>query len=315
MVGAPGAPGREAPLRLLTFVAGPDGTPRVGLLQRQSEIIDLAEEARLRGRPAPFDTGDMVELVASGEPGLAFLREVAAAPRGRTLPLDRVRLLAPIHRPRKNVFCVGWNYLEHFAEGEKWRQAKQELPEHPVFFSKSAGAINGPFDPIACDPAVTRQLDWEAELGLVIGRRGKNIAEAQAMGHVFGYTVINDVSARDLQKAHGGQWLKGKSLDGACPMGPALVTADEVDPDDLRVICRVNGVVKQDSSTRHLYFKIPRLLAELSLGLTLEPGDVLSTGTPPGVGFGRTPPEFLAPGDVLETEIVGLGRMRNAIQG
>jgi 2-keto-4-pentenoate hydratase/2-oxohepta-3-ene-1,7-dioic acid hydratase in catechol pathway len=158
-------------------------------------------------------------------------------------------------------------------------------------------------------------MDWEAELGVVIGRKGKNLSEAEAMRHVAGYTVVNDVSARDIQKRHGGQWHKGKSLDGCCPMGPHLVTADEVDPGDLRVVCRVNGVVKQDSSTRFLYFKIPRLLAELSLGLTLEPGDVLATGTPPGVGFARTPPEWLKPGDLLETEIAGVGRLRNPIQG
>jgi 2-keto-4-pentenoate hydratase/2-oxohepta-3-ene-1,7-dioic acid hydratase in catechol pathway len=134
------------------------------------------------------------------------------------------------------------------------------------------------------------------------------------MRHVFGYTVVNDVSARDLQKQHGGQWHKGKSLDGFCPMGPWIATADEVDPSDLRVTSRVNGVVKQDSSTRHLFFKIPRLIAELSLGLTLEPGDVISTGTPSGVGFGRTPPEFMKPGDVLETEIEGLGLLRNRVE-
>ena len=175
--------------------------------------------------------------------------------------------------------------------------------------------MNGPFDPIPYDPKVSQQVDWEVELGVVIGEAGKNVAEADAMRHVFGYTVVNDVSARDLQKQHGGQWHKGKSLDGFCPMGPFLVTADKVDPTDLRVQSRLNGVVKQDSSTRHLYFKIPRLIAELSLGLTLEPGDVLSTGTPPGVGFARTPPEYLQPGDVVETEIVGLGLMRNVVQG
>jgi 2-keto-4-pentenoate hydratase/2-oxohepta-3-ene-1,7-dioic acid hydratase in catechol pathway len=209
---------------------------------------------------------------------------------------------------------VGWNYLEHFKEGEAWRQAKVDLPEHPVFFSKATSAVSGPFDPIPYDPAVSQQVDWEAELGVVVGAPGKNLAEADAMRHVFGYTVVNDVSARDIQKAHGGQWHKGKSLDGFCPMGPFLVTADEVDPADLRIQSRVNGVVKQDSSTRHLYFKIPRLLAELSLGMTLEPGDVLSTGTPSGVGFGRTPPEFMKPGDVLETEIDGLGTMRNRVE-
>jgi len=269
----------------------------------------------LRGDALPFDAGDMVSLIASGEVGLAAVRDLAAAPQSKPLQASSLRILAPIHRPRKNVFCVGWNYLEHFEEGEKFRQTKTDLPDHPVFFSKATNAVNGPFDPIPYDARVSQKMDWEAELALVMGRKGKNIAEADAMRYVFGYTVVNDVSARDLQKGHGGQWLKGKSLDGACPMGPFLVTADEVDPADLRIISRVNGVVKQDSSTRHLYFKIPRLIAELSLGLTLEPGDVLSTGTPPGVGFGRTPPEYLKPGDVVETEIVGLGLMRNLVQG
>ncbi len=300
-------------MRLLTFIPRPGDPARIGLLRPDGDILDVALEVGLTGRALPFDAGDMVSLIASGESGLAALRDLAGAPQSKGLLADRVRFLAPIHRPRKNVFCVGWNYLEHFAEGEKFRQAKTDLPEHPVFFSKATNAVNGPFDPIPFDPRVSDKIDWEAELAVVIGERGKNIPEAEAMRHVFGYTVLNDVSARDLQRGHGGQWLKGKSLDGACPMGPFLVTADEVDPGDLRVLSRVNGVVKQDSSTRHMYFKIPRLLAELSLGLTLEPGDVLSTGTPPGVGFARTPPEYLKPGDVVETEIVGLGAMRNVI--
>jgi 2-keto-4-pentenoate hydratase/2-oxohepta-3-ene-1,7-dioic acid hydratase in catechol pathway len=302
-------------MRLLTFIPRSGEPARIGVLRADGVVLDVAEEARLRGDALPFDAGDMVSLIASGEAGLAAVRDLAAAPPSKPLQASSLRILAPIHRPRKNVFCVGWNYLEHFEEGEKFRQTKTDLPDHPVFFSKATNAVNGPFDPIPYDARVSQKMDWEAELALVMGRKGKNIAEADAMRYVFGYTVVNDVSARDLQKGHGGQWLKGKSLDGACPMGPFLVTADEVDPADLRIISRVNGVVKQDSSTRHLYFKIPRLIAELSLGLTLEPGDVLSTGTPPGVGFGRTPPEYLKPGDVVETEIVGLGLMRNLVQG
>jgi 2-keto-4-pentenoate hydratase/2-oxohepta-3-ene-1,7-dioic acid hydratase in catechol pathway len=301
-------------MRLLTFVPAPGEPPRIGVLCADGAVLDVAREASSRGEALPFDAGDMISFIASGEHGLGVVRDLAAAPRCATLPASGLRFLAPIHRPRKNVFCVGWNYLEHFAEGERFRQSKTDLPEHPVFFSKATNAVNGPFDPIPYDARVSDKMDWEVELAVVIGRRGKNIPEADAMQHVFGYTVVNDVSARDLQRGHGGQWLKGKSLDGACPMGPFLVTADEVDPGDLRVISRVNGAVKQDSSTRHLYFKIPRLIAELSLGLTLDPGDVLSTGTPPGVGFARTPPEYLHPGDVLETEIVGLGLMRNLIQ-
>jgi 2-keto-4-pentenoate hydratase/2-oxohepta-3-ene-1,7-dioic acid hydratase in catechol pathway len=278
-------------------------------------VLDLGEEARLRGHALPFDARDMISLIAAGEPALSAIRDLAAAPRSKGMALARVRLLAPIPRPRKNVFCVGWNYLEHFEEGEKFRQTRTELPAHPVFFSKATSAVNGPYDPIPWDPKVTTHVDWEVELGVVIGKPGKNIPEERGFEHVFGYTVVNDVSARDLQRGHGGQWHKGKSLDGYCPMGPWIATADEVDPADLRVVCRVNGTVKQDSSTRHMYFKIPRLLAELSLGLTLEPGDVLSTGTPSGVGFARTPPEYMKAGDVLETEIVGLGLLRNVVGG
>ncbi len=301
-------------MRLLTFVSRPGDATRLGLLRPEGDVLDLGEEARQRGRALPFDGGDMVSLIASGEAGLAAVRELSESPRSRGLALAGLRLLAPVARPRTNVFCVGWNSLEHFQEGETWRQAKVDLPERPVFFSKATGAVSGPFDPIPYDPRVSQQVDWEVELGVVVGVPGKNIPEAEAMRHVFGYLVVNDVSARDVQKAHGGQWHKGKSLDGFCPMGPWLVTADEVDPGDLRVTCRVNGVVKQDSSTRHLYFKIPRLLAELSLGLTLRSGDVLSTGTPSGVGFARTPPEFLKPGDVVETEVAGLGTMRNQVE-
>ncbi len=300
-------------MRLLTFVPRPGEPPRLGVVLSGGGILDLGEEARRRGATLPFDAGDMISLIAAGGAGLASVRDLAASPRSAALAQESVRLRAPVH-PRKNVFCVGWNYLEHFKEGEAWRQAKVELPEHPVFFSKAVSAVSGPLDPIPYDPKVSREVDWEAELGVVIGAPGKNVSEGDAMRHVFGYLVVNDVSAREIQKQHGGQWHKGKSLDGYCPMGPWITTADEVDPSDLRIGCRVNGVVKQDSRTRHLYFKIPRLIAELSLGLTLEPGDVISTGTPSGVGFGRNPPEFMKPGDVLETEIEGLGLLRNRVE-
>ena len=165
------------------------------------------------------------------------------------------------------------------------------------------------------DPEVNKTLDWEAELGVVIGPGGKNIAEADAMKHVFGYLVVNDVSVRYIQRQHGGQWFKGKSVDGTCPMGPWITTADEVrDPHALRITSRVNGDTKQDSNTSYMYFKIPRIIAELSYGLTLEPGDVISTGTPAGVGHARTPPEFMKAGDVLETEVEGLGLLRNKLE-
>jgi 2-keto-4-pentenoate hydratase/2-oxohepta-3-ene-1,7-dioic acid hydratase in catechol pathway len=290
------------------------GAPAIGLQVDGATVLDVAEAAASAGIALPFDTADMVSLIAAGDAALASLSKLKESSAGRVALAD-VTVMAPIPRPRKNVFCVGWNYLEHFEEGEKIRKSGQELPEHPVFFSKAVTSVTGPYDAIPYDPKVTTRLDWEVELGVIIGRGGKNIAETDAMRHVFGYTVINDVSARELQRSHGGQWHKGKSLDGTCPMGPVIVTADGLDPDDLRVMTRVNGVTKQDSNTRHFYFKIPRIIAELSLGLTLEPGDVISTGTPQGVGFARTPPEYLQPGDLMETEVEGIGVLKNRIGG
>jgi 2-keto-4-pentenoate hydratase/2-oxohepta-3-ene-1,7-dioic acid hydratase in catechol pathway len=294
-------------MRLVTFVPERGARPRVGLV-RGDAVVDLAAA---RPRP-PFDPCDMVALIAAGAAALEWLAAVARKAR-RAVPLSRVRLLAPIPRPRKNVFCVGWNYVEHFEEGRAARPGV-ELPQHPAFFSKPPTTVIGPRDRIRLHAGVTAKLDWEVELGVVIGRRGANIREAGAMQYVFGYTVVNDVTARELQRRHGGQWFKGKSLDGTCPMGPWIVTADALpDPHALRLVCRVNGATKQESNTRWMYFKVPRLLAELSAGLTLEPGDIVATGTPAGVGYARTPPEFLAAGDVLESEIEGIGLLRNRI--
>jgi 2-keto-4-pentenoate hydratase/2-oxohepta-3-ene-1,7-dioic acid hydratase in catechol pathway len=257
----------------------------------------------------------MVALIAGGEPALRQVQQVAAAAPDDGPEVAEVRLLAPIPNPTRNVYAVGWNYLEHFAEGQAIRDTKTEYPEHPVFFTKGVHVVNGPYDPIPFDPKVSTQIDWEGELCVVIGKRGRNIPEAEAMAHVFGYTVINDTTARDVQsKRHGGQWFKGKSLDGHGPMGPWIIPASELDYDDLHIVTRVNGVVKQDATTKQMYFKVPRIIAELSLGLTLEPGDVIATGTPPGVGAARKPPEFMKPGDVMETEIVQIGVLRNVIK-
>jgi len=294
-------------MRLVTFSLLPSGQPRPGILL-DKRIIDIANA--LGDSDA---TASMLGIIRAGAPMLEKLRALAAKKDAVTVALADVKLHAPIPRPAKNVFCVGWNYLEHFEEGAKKLHDDRELPKHPVFFSKVPTAVNGPYDTIPFPSNVSTSMDWEVELGLVVGTGGKDITEADAMRHVFGYTVINDVSIRDVQRRHGNQWHKGKSFDGTCPMGPWIVTADEIDPENLRVACRVNGVTKQDSSTKFLYFKLPRLIAELSAGMTLEPGDILSTGTPPGVGYARTPPEFLKPGDLLETEIEGIGVMRNPV--
>jgi 2-keto-4-pentenoate hydratase/2-oxohepta-3-ene-1,7-dioic acid hydratase in catechol pathway len=295
-------------MKLVTFSPLPSGDPRPGLVVGDKRIVDIPAALG-----ADADTTTMLGIIRAGDTMLARLRELEKKPPAATLALGDVKLHAPIPRPAKNVFCVGWNYLEHFEEGAKKLQDSRELPKWPVFFSKATTAVNGPFDPIPFDAKISTSLDWEVELGMIIGKGGKDIAEGDAMRHVFGYTVINDVTWRDLQRRHGGQWDKGKSLDGTCPMGPWIVTADSIDPNNLRVTCRVNGVVKQDSNTKFLYFKLPRLIGDLSMGQTLEPGDVISTGTPEGVGFARTPPEFMKPGDLLETEIEGIGTLRNPI--
>ena len=301
-------------MRLLSFRPKRGGAARLGLLLASGGVMDIAAAAARARQRLPFDAGDMVSLIAAGRGGLAALRRLAKAYRGRGAAPSTLRLLAPIPRPRKNVFCVGWNYLEHFEEGAKARPQQQEMPQHPTFFTKVPTTVTGPYDAVPLHAGVTEKLDWEVELGVIIGRGGRNIAEGDALRHVYGYTVVNDVSAREVQRRHGQQWFKGKSLDGSCPMGPWIVTADEVpDPQALRVSCRVNGIVKQDSNTRHMYFRIARIIAELSAGLTLEPGDIISTGTPAGVGHARTPPEFMAPGDVLETEVEGIGLLRNRI--
>jgi 2-keto-4-pentenoate hydratase/2-oxohepta-3-ene-1,7-dioic acid hydratase in catechol pathway len=175
--------------------------------------------------------------------------------------------------------------------------------------------MNGPFSPIPFDPKVSTKIDWEGELAVIIGKRGRNLTEANAMDHVFGFSVINDTTARDLQSTrHGGQWFKGKSLDGHGPMGPWIVTRGAINHDNLKLQTRINGVVRQDANTGQMFFKVPTILAELSMGLTLEPGDVIATGTPPGVGNGMKPPMFMKPGDIMETEISGIGVIRNEIR-
>ncbi|HEX3099022.1 MAG TPA: fumarylacetoacetate hydrolase family protein [Usitatibacter sp.] len=295
-------------MKLATFSPLPSGEPRPGLVIDDKRIVDIPAALG-----ADADTASMLGIIRAGAPMLARLRTLAGKPPASTLALADVKLHAPIPRPAKNVFCVGWNYLEHFEEGAKKLQDNRELPKWPVFFSKATTAVTGPFDTVPFDAKISTSLDWEVELGMIIGTGGKDIAEGDAMRHVFGYTVINDVSWRDLQRRHGGQWHKGKSLDGTCPMGPWIVTADSIEPNNLRVTCRVNGVTKQDSNTKFLYFKLPRLIVDLSMGQTLEAGDVISTGTPEGVGFARTPPEFMKPGDLLETEIEGIGTLRNPI--
>jgi 2-keto-4-pentenoate hydratase/2-oxohepta-3-ene-1,7-dioic acid hydratase in catechol pathway len=230
------------------------------------------------------------------------------AEAGLAYPADRVRLHAPIPRPRKNVFCLGQNYAAHAAE------SGNPPPTAPIYFTKPPTTVIGPDDAVPFPQGLTTRLDWEVELGVVIGRGGRDIPEAHALDYVFGYTVFNDVSARDLQYRTA-QWFKGKSLDGSCPMGPVIVTADVIpDPQRLRLQLSVNGVKKQDSNTADMIFSVARIIADLSAGMTLEPGDCISTGTPQGVGDGHKPPEYLKPGDVMEADVERIGVLRNPVR-
>lgn len=255
---------------------------------------------------------DMLSLIGGGTPLLDRVRERLES-EAPAIPIERVTLLAPIPNPRRNVVCLGLNYAEHAKESAEARGREYKQQQHPVFFTKATHTINRPDGVIPFDAAISEQIDWEAELGVIIGRSGKNIPIGHAMEYVFGYTCIDDISARDLQANHS-QFFKGKSLDGACPMGPWIVTADEIsDPQQLRILCRVNGETKQDSNTSHMIFNVPAIISILSRGMTLDAGDIIATGTPSGVGFARKPPEFLKPGDVVEVEIEKIGVLRNRV--
>lgn len=270
------------------------------------------ESVRLPALSEPWPN-DMLQFI---EGGPDLWRRLAAR-LGQvpvTCKLDDVRLLAPIPRPRKNIICLGLNYAEHIQEAFGARGHQAQTPEHLVVFTKAPTTVNGPHSDILVDDAVSAEMDWEVELALVIGVGGRGISKDDALKHVFGYTVVNDVSARDIQMNHK-QFFLGKSLDGACPMGPWIVTADEVpDPQALNLRSWVNGELKQDSNTRQQIFDIVTTISVLSRGMTLEPGDVIATGTPAGVGFARTPPEYLRPGDVVECAVEGIGRLRNPVR-
>ena len=269
---------------------------------------------RLRGEVVEFPPAGPASVLALIEAGPSAWREFAHA-AGPAAPLTAVELLAPIPRPRKNIMCLGWNYADHVQESASARKQQTQPPEHPIVFTKNVTSVTGPYADVPAHAGVTQQLDWEVELGVIIGIGGRDIARERAMTHVFGYTAINDISARDLQFRHK-QYFLGKSLDGACPMGPAIITADEIaDPQKLALRCSVNGVLKQSSNTQHMIFPIAEIIHVLSRGMTLEPGDIIATGTPSGVGFARTPPEFLNPGDVVECEIESIGVLRNRITG
>jgi len=290
-------------MRFATFVAG-SGIRQVGIVSPEGDAV----------RPLRF-------APAEAERGVLAVVSCAAAGRtlpatGDPLPIGEVTLQAPVPRPVRNIFCVGKNYHEHAHEfarsGFDSSAAAGAVPEFPIIFSKVPECVTGPGDAIPIDPDVSSAIDYEAELAVIIGRGGRGISRERALEHVWGYTIVNDVTARDLQGRHK-QWLLGKSQDGFCPMGPWAVTADDISLADAGIRCWVNGELRQDSNVRLLIFDVPTLIATISAGITLQPGDIIATGTPAGVGIGFTPPKYLSPGDVVRVEIGGIGVLENPV--
>jgi len=283
---------------LVTFSDPADAAgPRPGVL-RDGAVVDLGT-----------GYGGLLDIVAGGPAVLAEIadRFGSGAP---TRPLDTVRLHAPL-RPGK-IVGVGLNYVEHVEESSRTLDTAKDLPTRPVLFSKPSTAVVGPGEPILHNGDLTAQLDWECELAVVIGRTARRVRPADALSHVFGYSIVNDISARDQRRA--GQWFFSKGQDSYAPFGPAIRTADEVpDPQRLDLGLKVNGEVKQKGNTAHMLFSVATLIADISSGMTLEPGDVIATGSPQGVGAAQTPPRFLTPGDVVEATIEGIGTLRNPV--
>ncbi len=292
---------------LVTFIEG--GKSRLGILDRaHDEVVDLS-------RVAPGQPPDMLAFIALGESGLAEARRALASRTGR-LPLAQVRLTAPIPKPARNIFCVGKNYREHAQElqaaGLKGGGA-EAIPELPIFFTKATSSVIGSGEPIPAWLDPTNTTDYEGELAMVIGPGGRGIARAEAMRHVYGYTIVNDVTSRALQRRHQ-QWFLGKSLTGYCPVGPFLVTADEFGrPDAQELITTVNGERRQHARLRDLIFDVPAIVEAISAYVPLEPGDLIATGTPAGVGIGFKPPRYLKPGDTVTVSISGIGELTNPV--
>ena len=311
-------------MRLVTFAR--KNQQRVGLMGQQEQIIDLAEVNRryLKGGNPPF-LASMQAFIEGGAKAVQVARKAEKYVASKTADEQRklvtvgalvkpnqARIIAPIPWPRKNVVMLGINYREHVDEGARARELEIKYPEWPVYFTKPATSVIGHLGKVV-NHKVTSKLDWEVELAVVIGKKGRDIPKDKAYDYVFGYTVCLDMTARELQRQHG-QWFKGKSLDTFCPMGPWIVHKSALpDAQQARLICRVNGEVMQDGNTRDMIFDIPTIIESLSAGLTLEPGDIISTGTPSGVGFARMPPLFLKPADKVEGEVEGIGILEVAI--
>ncbi|WP_149541082.1 fumarylacetoacetate hydrolase family protein [Siccirubricoccus phaeus] len=291
--------------KLATFTDA-KGT-RLGAVLEDGRMLDLAA--------AGLAQSDMLALIEAGPAALAAARALAAnPPAAAILSAGGWTLLAPIPRPRRNVFCVGRNYMDHVAEGDRTRGiTNSELPKYPQFFTKAPDTVIAHEDWVPAHTGVTQWLDYEVELAAIIGKEGANIAKEDALSHVFGWTIGNDITGRELQRRYG-QWFKGKSLDRSCPLGPWIIPTEELDALNTGIRLFINGEKRQDSHTSKMIFDVKEIIHQLSLGFTLKPGDVIITGTPEGVGYAMQPPQTLKPGDVIEAEIDGIGRLRNVVK-
>ena len=298
-------------MKFVSFRSGTAAAPGVWLGDR---VLDLAAAAKAAG--SAVDLGSMLAIIRGGPATLDLVRALVA--RASDLPsalrpFSAVDLLPPLPQLVRNAFCVGRNYVDHVKEGAAVAGAADTLPGVPQFFTKATHALNAPYGDVRLDTTLTRRFDYEVELAIVLGRGGRDIPASRAMEHVFGYTVANDFTARDLQRRHD-QWFKGKSLDTTLPLGPCLVDAQEIaDPTTLELSLTVNGEERQRARVSQMIFDLPAILSALSAGLTLEAGDVIAAGTPSGVGYAMQPPRYLQHGDVVVSRIDRIGELRNRI--
>jgi 2-keto-4-pentenoate hydratase/2-oxohepta-3-ene-1,7-dioic acid hydratase in catechol pathway len=281
------------------------GESHVGVVVDEG-VVDLA------GLPG-IGAACLLDVIRGGADRLAAISSCLSGDTYSIRPLSELKLLAPVPESGKNVFCIGRNYLGHVEEGYRARNLAIDVPQAPQIFTKPRTALAATGDALSFDKSVSDRMDYEGELGIIIGKGGRDIASQDAFDHIFGYTVINDVTARDLQRKHE-QWFKGKGLDQSCPMGPWIVTKDEVpDIEAVEIVTKVNGEIRQSAKVSQMIFDIPTILSELSKGMTLEPGDVIATGTPEGVGYAMATPQYLADGDVVTVSISGIGELTNRI--
>ncbi|MGD9842443.1 MAG: fumarylacetoacetate hydrolase family protein [Steroidobacteraceae bacterium] len=298
-------------MRLVTFVSSAQQQTGLLLGDLVLPLVSAVQAAKMA-----LDVSSVLSIVRGGTSSWQALAELAARAnefRSMCIAVSSVQLLAPIPQPLRNVFCVGRNYVDHVKEGMLGKAGEVPLPRAPQFFTKATHTVNAPQGDIRLDTRITRRLDYEVELAVVIGKGGRDIAPEQAFEHVFGYCIANDITARDLQLRHD-QWFKGKSLDTSLPLGPSLVTRDEVpNVRELQLSLQVNGELRQQATVAQMIFDIPAVIASLSAGLTLESGDIIATGTPSGVGYAMTPPRYLQHDDVVVASIAGLGELRNQV--